>query len=54
MRAFVFNAAIATGVTLTGVGVGLEYGLGAGLAAAGLLICALSVAALHLSIKVLG
>ena len=48
MRAFVFNGAITTGVTLSGVGVGLEYGLGAGLASAGLLICALSVAVLYL------
>lgn len=51
MKAHVFNGTLVTGVTLTGTGVGLQYGLGAGLAAAGLLVCALSVAVLHLWMK---
>ena len=54
MKSYVYNAAILVGVTLTGTGLGMQYGLGAGLAAAGLLICALSVTALYLAIRGLG
>lgn len=43
MKAIVFELVLLAGVVLTGAGVGLQFGLGYGLAAAGVVVIGLGV-----------
>lgn len=51
MKAMVFNASMAVGLCSTGVGVGLQFGAGYGLAAFGLLLIGLTMFAARLATK---
>lgn len=43
MKLRIFNASLLTGVALSGTGVGLQFGLGYGIATAGALVLATTV-----------
>ena len=43
MNRWVYNVSVACGVALTAIGLGVEFGIGYGLAAAGVLIVGLSL-----------
>jgi hypothetical protein len=52
MKQIVFNLSLLAGVVLVGAGVGLEFGLGFGLLAAGVLVVAITVhLARHVGVK---
>ena len=53
-QALVYNASIFGGVVLTCVGVSMEFGLGFGLTAAGLLIVGITISVLRLLVRGLG
>jgi hypothetical protein len=50
-QALVYNASIFGGVVLTCVGVSMEFGLGFGLTAAGLLIVGITISVLRLLVR---
>lgn len=51
MNKWVFNGSMLAGLVLVGVGLGLMYGLGAGLAATGALLIGLTMYGAHAAAK---